>query len=175
MGNTNCIAGGGTPHRADITIINNSPIDLHLDKSRSCGRSCNHGGWIITDGKIVEGHLPPDLIEAYNEGSFSVSGREATAVAPTGKAFYFNPEANLKVEFAWDYHGWTSWSTNAARMKISGKPLTENSFNKKMLPWNEVLIGRADSKTWTYEMKKSKGTIGDALDAINNGNVRIEL
>ena len=44
MGNTNCIAGGGCPHRADITIANNTKYDLCLDKSVPCGRECEHSG-----------------------------------------------------------------------------------------------------------------------------------
>jgi hypothetical protein len=98
MGNTNCVADGGCPHRADIVIANNSKYELQLDTSVKCGRDvCNHGGWQVLDGKIVDGHEPPQVIKAYENGKFSVSGRDGTAVAPKGKVFYINKEQNLKV------------------------------------------------------------------------------
>ena len=50
----------------------------------------------MQDGKIVEGCEPPDLIKAYDNARFSVSGREATAVAPKGRVCYINKEKNLK-------------------------------------------------------------------------------
>ena len=51
----------------------------------------------MQDGKIVEGCEPPDLIKAHDNARFSVSGREATAVAPKGRVCYINKEKNLKV------------------------------------------------------------------------------
>ena len=53
-------------------------------------------GWQVQDGKIVEGCEPPDLIKAHDNARFSVSGREATAVAPKGRVCYINKEKNLK-------------------------------------------------------------------------------
>ena len=48
MGNTNCIADGECPQRADIVIANNTKYELALDRNESCGReSCEHKGEII--------------------------------------------------------------------------------------------------------------------------------
>ena len=44
MGNTNCVASGGCPHRADIQVVNNTKYDLELDTSVPCQRECNHSG-----------------------------------------------------------------------------------------------------------------------------------
>ena len=44
MGNTNCIADGGCPQRADIVIANNTKYELNLDLNESCGRECEHKG-----------------------------------------------------------------------------------------------------------------------------------
>ena len=41
-------------------------------------------------------------------GRFSVSGREGTAVAPAGKAFYRNESLNLNVVITWANAGWTT-------------------------------------------------------------------
>ena len=84
MGNTNCIASGGTPHRADITIANNTKYELVLDMDEGCGRECEHKGWQILEGKIVEGHEPPQQIAPYSNGRFSVSGREGTYYTDMG-------------------------------------------------------------------------------------------
>ena len=97
MGNTNCVASGDTPHRSDITICNQTDIDLHLDKDKSCKRECGHGGFIVTNGKIVEGCEPPDSILANSLGHYSVSGREGTVVAPVGKVFYKNESVKLEI------------------------------------------------------------------------------
>ena len=56
---------------------------------------------MATNGKIVEGKLPPPIIAAYGMGRFSVSGREASLIAPNGKVFYHNKKENLKVVFTW--------------------------------------------------------------------------
>ena len=58
MGN-NCVADGGNPHRSDIVISNNTEHELILDVNQNCGRECNHKGWQIVDGKIVENFEPP--------------------------------------------------------------------------------------------------------------------
>ena len=44
MGNTNCVADGGCPQRADIVIANNTKYELNLDIEESCGRECDHKG-----------------------------------------------------------------------------------------------------------------------------------
>ena len=85
MGNTNCVASGGTPHRADITITNNTKYELVLDMDEGCGRECEHKGWQILEGKIVEGHEPPQQIAPYSNGRFSVSGREGTLIKSRSK------------------------------------------------------------------------------------------
>ena len=65
MGNTNCVANGGTPFRADITIANNTKYELTLASEEICGRECAHGGWQILQGKIVESQEPPIFIKPY--------------------------------------------------------------------------------------------------------------
>ena len=65
MGNTNCVANGGTPFRADITIANNTKYELTLATEEICGRECAHGGWQISQGKIVETQDPPIFIKPY--------------------------------------------------------------------------------------------------------------
>ena len=62
MGNTNCIASGGCPHRADVTIANNTKYDLRLDTSIPCGRECQHTGWQITDIRATLADPPPPSI-----------------------------------------------------------------------------------------------------------------
>ena len=49
---------------------------------------------MATNGKIVEGKLPPPIIAAYSMGRFSVSGREASLIAPNGKVFYHTKKEN---------------------------------------------------------------------------------
>ena len=44
-------------------------------------------GWQILDGKIVDGHIPPDKIMPYSTGKFSISGRDSSAVAPKGTIY----------------------------------------------------------------------------------------
>ena len=41
-------------------------------------------GFLVTEGKIVQGSEPPATIKAFSQGTFSASGREGTAVAPKG-------------------------------------------------------------------------------------------
>lgn len=180
MGNTNCVADGGCPHRADIIIANNTKYDLHLDTSNSCGRECNHSGWIITDGKIVAGCEPPQVIKAHENGTFSVSGREGTAVAPKGKVFYWNSEENLKVILEWNACGWTSRSSSSASILINGiKPASSGSkwFGKEQTPWNQKLIGEADSDTWHFNLRPKEGQVAEGMNALNkvaNMNIGIK-
>ena len=108
MGNTNCVADGGTPHRSDILICNQTDLDLHLDKRQSCQRECDHKGYGVTNGKIVKGCEPPNIIKANSVGRFSVSGRRNDIVPPAGKVFYRNENADLEVCIAWSRPpGWT--------------------------------------------------------------------
>ena len=65
MGNTNCVANGGTPFRVDITIANNTKYELTLATEEICGRECAHGGWQISQGKIVETQEPPIFLKPY--------------------------------------------------------------------------------------------------------------
>jgi hypothetical protein len=107
MGNTNCVSCGGcplychkavddTPHRADIVIANDSKYELQLDTSVKYGRDvCNHGhgGWTVLNGNIVDGHEPPQVIKAYENGKFSVSGRDSK-----GEVFYINKTQDCVLE-----------------------------------------------------------------------------
>ena len=49
-----------------------------------CGRECEHKGWQILEGKIVEDQEPPQQIAPYSNGRFSVSGREGTTTTDMG-------------------------------------------------------------------------------------------
>ena len=178
MGNTNCVAGGGTPHRADIVIANNIKYELELNEDEYCGRYCKHRGFKVTDGKIVEGHLPPKKIAPFSKGEFSVSGRESTAVAPKGKAYYRNSKVNLHIIFEWAYSGWTSPGTfSGGKVTITGIPPKEEGwFALESIPWNQVLKWEFDAKTWTYEIKERQGFFAEAQEALGRGpNLRIEL
>lgn len=176
MGN-NCVAGGECPHRADILITNNTKFELELDQDQTCGRECEHKGFQVLDGKIVEGQEPPLKISAYSIGRFSVSGREATAVAPKGKVFYVNKEENLSVIFEWNATGWTSTSTSIGNTVITGiSPKPRGIFKKEPKPWNQVLIGTADHKNWTYEIRESKGALAEAKETIDNlTNINVNI
>ena len=151
MGNTNCVADGATPHRSDILICNQTDLDLHLDKRQSCQRECDHKGYGVTNGKIVEGCEPPDTVKANSMGRFSVSGREGTAVAPGGKVFYRNESANLEVCITWACSGWThnllsvaAPDTDHLSGVIAGKPPQKGKTlllfrSKPAPPWHEIL------------------------------------
>ena len=178
MGNTNCVADGGCPHRADILITNNTKHEIKLDLENGCGRDCDHKGWQVLDGKIIEGHEPPKVILPYSTGNFSVSGREGTAVAPKGKVFYSNEEVNLKLIFEWNASGWTSpLSTNAASIVITGIPKNSGGFfSKTPKPWNQVLVGECDHMNWTFEVREKEGTIAEAQKTAKNlQNVKMQL
>ena len=41
-------------------------------------------GFLVTEGKIVQGSEPPATIKPFSSGNFSASGREGSAVAPKG-------------------------------------------------------------------------------------------
>ena len=68
-------------------IANNAKYVLDLDLDEFCGRECDHKGWQILDGKILDGHIPPDIIMPYSTGRFSISGRDSSAVAPKGTIY----------------------------------------------------------------------------------------
>ena len=99
----NCIAAGGIldSFRANITITNNTKHELTLDMKEICSRKCNHGGWQISEGKIIAGAEPPRIIPPYSTGKFSVAARNENWNRPEGKVFYANDKENLKVIFQW--------------------------------------------------------------------------
>ena len=162
MGN-NCVASGGTPHRADISLHNNTSIQLFLDTEVACGRECGHRGWVVTDGKIVEGRQPPEIIQPYSSARFSVSGRENTAVAPKGRVFYTNQAENLNVEFVWISSGWTSWSSSHAAVAITGIPPSTGAWlSSTPVPWDRQLLGEFNGDTWNYNLRPVEGTLAEA-------------
>ena len=62
MGNINCIASGGAPHRADITITNNTKYELILNIEENCGRDCDHKGWQILEGNTKQSSRPLEVL-----------------------------------------------------------------------------------------------------------------
>ena len=176
MGNTNCIASGGAPHRADITITNNTKYELILNVEENCGRECDHNGWQILEGKIIEGHEPPKKISAYSNGRFSVSGREGTAVAPKGKVFYVNIEENLKVIFEWNASGWTSpMSSSTASINITGISPKSGMF-KNPTPWNQKLTGESDPNSWIYNLRPEEGTVKESMKTAKDlANIKVKF
>ena len=169
MGNVNCVADGGTPHRSDITICNQTDIDLHLSNDQTCQRECDHKGFIVTAGKIVEGCEPPDKILAHSIAHFSVSGREGTAVAPGGKVFYGNKNISLEICITWTCSGWTHNLLSVAAPEknhlsalISGRPEKKKSlFSSKFpAPWNDLLSVIPNSNSMEIIIKP-KGRLDD--------------
>lgn len=163
MGNTNCVAGGGCPHRADIQVVNNTAYDLELDTSVGCQRDCTHTGWQVQDGKIVEGCEPPALIKAYDNGRFSVSGREATAVAPKGRACYINQENGLKVTFEWMYSGSTSVTSSDSNININGLKVSKSMLGGKEKPWSEILVGDASVDPWVFTIRPKESKVDEGM------------
>jgi len=165
MGNTNCVASGGCPHRADILVVNNTKYDLELDTSVPCQRECNHSGWQVQDGKIVEGCEPPDLIKAHDNARFSVSGREATAVAPKGRVCYINKEKNLKVTFEWMYSGSTSMTSSDANMTINGLKESKKGIfgGGDGKPWTDFLACEAKTDPWVFTLRPREGKLDETL------------
>ncbi|KAI8895066.1 hypothetical protein BC833DRAFT_567798 [Globomyces pollinis-pini] len=175
MGN-NCVAGGGTPHRHDIQIINNTNIHWKLDTSIGCGRDCKHEGfnnvhvsdvsdtvsdvsgipdtvsWTslgfkVVDGKIVEGHSPPKDIAPGSVGKFSVSGREATAVAPSGSAYFKSNKGGAKMLVVWNFTGWTTWTKSALSIEFTGMtPVVPGIIYGESggALWSNILTGPVD-------------------------------
>merc|ERR1711874_845768 len=163
MGN-NCVAGGGCPHKIDLVITNNTRYELRLDQSKECGRECAHRGFLVTEGKIVEGAEPPDTIKPFSSVTFSASGREGSAVAPKGKVFYSNEQENLNVMFAWSHSGWTSREAATADCSITGaKVRTLRSHTA----WSDLLQVKKSPDSWLYTLEKKDGTVGQALEAVN--------
>ena len=159
MGN-NCVASGGTPHKADITIVNNTKYELVLDHSVDCGRECGHQGWQILEGKIVEGFTPPENVKPYTSQGFSVSGREGSAVAPKGKVFYANIDLNLKVMFEWSACGWTSQlSSGSSAIAITG--IRPSSGLRSSTPWDQKLVGESDHTSWIYTIRPREGHLSE--------------
>ena len=152
MGN-NCIAGGGTPHRCDMVIANDTDLPLRLDKTKKCRRECEHSGFQIACGKIVLGAEPPAKIGAHQVGRFSVSGREGSAVAPEGKVFYHNQQWNLHIVISWanvSSVGLPGATPPALTTLVGGKPKGE------VRPWHEILTAEADFTTWTVSIRAKK-------------------
>ena len=129
----------------------------------------------MTAGKIVEGDEPPAAVEPYASARFSVSGREATAVAPNGKVFYINREQNLKVNLhlkpnpnmqvimEWAAAGVTAAMTSSsAAISITGIPPEGGILASKPRPWEQVLEGEADAASWTFHLRARQGTIAEA-------------
>eukprot|EP00092_Neocalanus_flemingeri_P002007 GFUD01002140.1.p1 GENE.GFUD01002140.1~~GFUD01002140.1.p1 ORF type:complete len:181 (-),score=31.51 GFUD01002140.1:44-586(-) len=156
MGNA-CVAAGGTPHRADITVVNDTNFPLQLDQSVGCNRECQCKGWQVTEGKIVEGCQPPDEIPAFSKGLFSVSGRDSSAVAPEGKVFYRNEALKLDVTLSFTKTGWASKHNSAASMTVNGKPDAKDSWirviKKEPKRWSEVLATDVNVDTWTFTLR----------------------
>ena len=169
MGNA-CVAGGGTPHKIDIVIVNNTKNRLELDQGQSCGRECQHQGLLVNEGKIVEGLEPPSAIEPFNKGTFSASGRDGSAVAPKGKVFYVNKDNNLQVIIEWSHAGWTSRTNSTADATVIG--VKEGSMLKSNKPWSELLEVKVNSDSWMYILQEKDGkfdqAIGAAKDLSNN-------
>ena len=148
----NCIAADGgllDSFRANITITNNTKHELTLDTKERCGRKCNHGGWQISEGKIIIGAEPPRIIPPYSTGKFSVANR------PEGKVFYANGKENLKVIFQWNNAGWTSPSGSTASITIVGiaQKNGTNIGGSDPKPWNQKLMGASNPHSWIYELR----------------------
>lgn len=165
MGNA-CVAGGGCPHKIDIVIINNTKYKLELDQEQKCGRECQCSGYIVNEGKIVEGSEPPKLIESYGRGTFSASGREGTAVAPKGKIFYCNVDVNLHVIFEWCNAGWTSREEATADAIITGAKKAK--VVGSATPWTEIFEVKVNSDSWIYTLQEKGGKVDQALDAVKD-------
>merc|ERR1712029_1267362 len=140
MGNTHCVADGGCPQRADITIANNTEFNLYLDPSKACGRECHHRGWQITEGKIVQGFEPPHLVKSYDYATFAVSGRDTNAVV--GKVFYVNPDQDLSIICDWYAWGYTNLSNmvGLASITICGNKTTRVGYGVQKTPWDRILV-----------------------------------
>lgn len=162
MGNSQCVASGGNPHRADIRVANNTQYTLCLDEEENCGRECGHKGWQVLEGKIVEGAAPPNEIQPYSSAKFSVSGREGSAVAPKGKVFYVSRAENLSVTLDWCASGWTSpLAHNTAAVLISGIAPKSGMFQSKPKPWDQVLEGDSDPSSWIYNLREREGQLSE--------------
>jgi len=166
MGN-NCVAGGGAPTRADITVVNNTKYELTLNPDEKCGRECDCFGWQVTAGKIVEGHEPPATIQPFASGRFSVAGREGSAVAPNGKVFYVNQEKNLKVICEWSGAGVTTMSSSSASISITGIPPPGGLLSAAPKPWEQVLEGEADATSWIFSIRKREGHLTELRKTAN--------
>ena len=166
------MASGGTPNRADIIIKNDTPHDLRLNVEEKCDCYEEHKGFMATNGKFVKGKLPPAVIKEHSMGRFSVSGREASAVAPNGKVFYYNKEENLKVVFTWHASGFTTRADPVADCGVTGKPAPEERgfFTTAAVPWSETLECDANPKSWIYTLRVNQGGIAEAVKAVKDLN-----
>merc|ERR1712062_119538 len=165
-----CLADGGTPNRADISIVNNTAYELALNTEENCGHECNHEGWKILDGKIVKGNEPPEIIPPYTTVQFSVSGRKDTAVAPKGRVFYLNARKNLKVVFDWNASGLVSMANSTASISINGIAQKKGVFGKDPKPWNKKLIGVANPESWIFNLSEVEGIVKESKKVSTNAN-----
>jgi len=165
-----CLADGGTPNRADISIVNNTAYELTLNTEENCGHECNHEGWKILDGKILKGIEPPKIIPPYTTGQFSVSGRENTVIAPKGRVFYLNARKNLKVDFDWNASELVSMANSTASISINGIAPKKGVFGKNPKPWNEKMIGEANSKSWIYNLSQVEGIVKESKKVSTDAN-----
>ena len=151
-----------TPHRSEITICNQTEIVLCLDQRKSCHRICDHKGFVVSNGKIVEGCEPPNVISANSIGNFSVSCREGTAVAPRGKVFYRNENVNLEICITWTGSGWTHNLLSVAVPEkdhlsalVTGRPEKKNTLfgSTHPSPWDELISVIPNSNSMEVTIK----------------------
>ena len=122
---------------------------------------------MATNGKIVEGKLPPPIIAAHRMGRFSVSGREASVIAPNGKVFYHNKKKNLKVVFHWHGSGCTTRADAVADCKVTGEKKGEEGFlfTSAPVPWSQTLECDANPRSWIYTLRENQGMLAAVKEA----------
>ena len=115
MGNTNCVADGGTPHEMKIRLTNYTPFTFHLDDEAVCCSKCqHHRGFSAESGKFVQGHEPAQRIGPNDSMTTHVSGRESSAVVPDGWIQYIVSDSDgrqpkCKVRINYSGAGWSSF------------------------------------------------------------------
>lgn len=126
---------------------------------------------MATNGKIVEGKLPPPIIAAHRMGRFSVSGREASVIAPNGKVFYHNKKENLKVVITWHGSGCTTNDDATAACKVTGVKKAEESilgFKYAPEPWSQILECEANHRSWIYTLRANQGRVAAFTKAVED-------
>ena len=97
--------------------------------------------------------MPPLRILPFSTVKFSVSGRDGSPVAPSGKVFYCNRENNLNVTFEWGYSGFTAITSLMANVLISGvHPIERKS-------WDQTFVGSFDADSWTYIIRPREPSV----------------